>query len=167
MKRITDLSEEYIPKILDRSVIDDTFEVTDDDAYRTAVDLARKDGILVGPSTGAILYAALHYTNPNIGLAVVISPDDAFKYTSFYKDFLEAESRRVPEREYDLSKLVCPLSRVKAAEVIENLEHGERARILLGDVESLKSVAQELKARGIKPDFEQEGENNFVLTITR
>jgi cysteine synthase/TusA-related sulfurtransferase len=167
MKRISGLSEEYIPTILDWSVIDDMFEVTDDDACRTAVELARKDGILVGPSTGAILYVALHYANSNTGLAVVISPDDVFKYTSFYKDFLEAESRRVPEREYDLSDLVCPLSKVKAAEVIENLEHGERARILLGDVESLKSVARELNARGIKPDFAQEGENNFVLPITR
>jgi cysteine synthase len=99
MKRITDLSEEYIPKILDRSVIDDTVEVTDDNAYRTAVELARKDGIPVGPSTGAILYVALHYANSNTGLAVVISPDDAFRYTSFYKDFLEIESRRVVGRE--------------------------------------------------------------------
>ena len=167
LKRITDLSEEHIPPILDRSVIDDTFEVTDDDAYTTALELARKEGILVGPSTGAILYIALHYAKLNTGLAVVISPDDAFKYTSFYKDFLEAESRKAVGREYDLSDLVCPLSKVKAVEVIESLEHGETARILLGDTESLKSVAQELKARGIKPDFVQEGENKFVLTITR
>jgi TusA-related sulfurtransferase len=57
-------------------------------------------------------------------------------------------------REYDLSDLVCPLSKVRAAEVIESLEQGETARLLLGDAESLKSVAQELKTRGIKPDFE-------------
>ena len=101
MKRITGLDEQFIPKILDYSVIDDTVAVTDEDAYRTAIALARKDGIPVGPTTGAILYVALHYAKLNSGLAVVISPDDAFKYTSFYKDILEAESREVREREYE------------------------------------------------------------------
>ncbi len=101
MKRITGLDEQFIPKILDYSVIDDTVEVTDEDAYRTAIELARKDGIPVGPTTGAILYAALHYAKLNSGLAVVISPDDAFKYTTFYRDILEAESREVGEREYE------------------------------------------------------------------
>ncbi len=91
MKRVTGLDEELIPKILDRSVIDDSVEVSDEDAYQTAIELARKDGILVGPSAGAILYAALKYAESNTGLAVVISPDDAFKYASFYQDFLEAE----------------------------------------------------------------------------
>ena len=101
MKRITGLDEQFTPKILDYSVIDDTVAVTDEDAYRTAIALARKDGIPVGPTTGAILYVALHYAKLNSGLAVVISPDDAFKYTSFYKDILEAESREVGEREYE------------------------------------------------------------------
>ncbi len=92
MKRITGLDEEFIPKILDSSVIDDTIEVADEKAYRTAIKLARKDGIPVGPTTGAILYGALRYAKSNKGLAVVISPDDAFKYASFYKDVLAAEA---------------------------------------------------------------------------
>ncbi|MEK7352886.1 MAG: cysteine synthase family protein [Chloroflexota bacterium] len=92
MKRITGLAEEFIPKILDRSVIDDTVTVSDEDAYQTAIDLARKDGIMVGPTTGAILYVALQYAKRNKGLAVVISPDDAFKYTSFYQEVLNAAS---------------------------------------------------------------------------
>ena len=100
MKRISGLDKEFIPKILDSSVIDDTVEVTDENAYRTALELARKDGIPVGPTTGAILYAALHYAEFNEGLAVVISPDDAFKYTSFYRDFLEAVYEETREREY-------------------------------------------------------------------
>jgi cysteine synthase len=93
MKRITGLEEKFMPKILDRSVIDETVEVEDKDAYRTAIELARKEGIPVGPTTGAILYAALNYAKLNKGLAVVISPDDAFKYASFYRDALAAEAR--------------------------------------------------------------------------
>ncbi len=167
MKRLTGLDKEFIPKILDSSIIDDTVEVTDENAYRTAIKLARKDGIPVGPTTGAILYVALQYAKSNRGLAVVISPDDAFKYASFYKDILEAESRGVEEREYDLCDLVCPLSKIKATELIDNLDGGETAKIILGDRDSLKSVVQELKTRGIKPGFEQEGENRFILTISK
>jgi len=100
MKRITGLDEEFIPKILDWSVIDDIAEVTDEDAYGTAIKLARKDGIPVGPTTGAILYVALNYAKLNTGLAVVISPDDAFKYASFYKDILETESLEAREEDY-------------------------------------------------------------------
>ncbi|MBI4284255.1 MAG: PLP-dependent cysteine synthase family protein [Chloroflexi bacterium] len=101
MKRITGLAEEFIPKILDRSVIDETVSVTDEDAYRTAIGLARKDGIPVGPTTGAVLSVALKYAELKNGLAVVISPDDAFKYTSFYKAVLEAESGRIEEKTYE------------------------------------------------------------------
>ena len=100
MKRITGLDEELIPKILDRSVVDDTVEVTDENAYATAIELARREGIPVGPTTGAILYVALSYSKSNKGLAVVISPDDAFKYASFYRDVLEVESRRIREEAY-------------------------------------------------------------------
>ena len=167
MKRITGLAKEFIPKILDRSVIDDTVEVTDENAYRTAIELARKDGIPVGPTTGAILYVALQYSKSNRGLAVVISPDDAFKYASFYKDILETESRETRVREFDLRDLVCPLSKIKATELIDNLDEGETIKIILGDRDSLKSTVQELKTRGIKPRFEQEAENKFILTITR
>jgi len=101
MKRITGLDKELIPKILDSSVIDDMVTITDEDAYGTAIELARKDGIPVGPTTGAILSVALRYAKSNRGLAVVMSPDDAFKYASFYKDILEAESREVGKREYE------------------------------------------------------------------
>ncbi len=167
MKRITGLAEEFVPKILDRSVIDSTEEVTDEDAYKTAIALARKEGIPAGPTTGAMLYTALQYAKSRKGLAVVISPDDAFKYASFYKDILETEARDIRKNEHDLSDLICPLSKIKAAEIIDNLDDGDTIRIILGNTDSLKSVAQELKTRKIKPDFVKEAENRFVLTITK
>ena len=93
MKRISDLPEELVPKILDRSVIDEIIAVDDDDAYRAGIQLARKEGILVGPTTGAILHAALEYAGKHQGLAVVISPDDAFKYISFYGPYVKDDGR--------------------------------------------------------------------------
>ncbi len=71
------------------------------------------------------------------------------------------------EKECDLTGFICPLSKIKAAEVINNLDEGETARIILGDRDSFKSVAQELKSRGIKPGFKQEGESRFVFTVTK
>ncbi len=71
------------------------------------------------------------------------------------------------KKEFDLGGLVCPLSKMKAAELLDNLNVGETAEIILGDTDSLKSVAQELKIRGIKPAFKQDGENRFILTITK
>jgi TusA-related sulfurtransferase len=70
-------------------------------------------------------------------------------------------------KEYDLCGLICPLSKIKATELIDNLDEGEMVKIILGDRESLKSVVQELKTRGLKPAFDQEGDNRFVLTIAK
>ncbi len=93
MKKISDLPEDLVPKILDKSVIDDTVTVDDEDAYRTGIQLARQEGILVGPTTGAIVYAALQYAGKCKGLAVVISPDDAFKYISFYGPYVKEQGK--------------------------------------------------------------------------
>lgn len=93
MKRISDLTEDLVPKILDRSVIDDTVAVDDKDAYQVGIRLARKEGILVGPTTGAILHVALQYTQKHKGLAVAISPDDAFKYISFYRPYVKEDGK--------------------------------------------------------------------------
>jgi cysteine synthase A/cysteine synthase B len=93
MKRISGLEEDLVPKILDRSIIDDTVAVEDKDAYQTGIRLAREEGILVGPTTGAILYASLEYAKKSKGLAVVISPDDAFKYISFYQPYVKEDGR--------------------------------------------------------------------------
>lgn len=93
MKKISDLTEDLVPKILDKSVIDDTIAVDDEDAYRTGIQLARQEGILVGPTTGAIVYAALQYARKCKGLAVVISPDDAFKYISFYGPYVKEQGK--------------------------------------------------------------------------
>ena len=71
------------------------------------------------------------------------------------------------ETKYDLCDLICPLSKIKATELIDCLDEGETIKIILGDSDSLKSVAQELKTRGIKPDFKQEAEDRFVFTISK
>lgn len=88
LKRITGLPEEHFPKILDRNLLDDLISVTDEEAYNAGIEVARKDGIMVGPTTGALLHAALHTDIPRTGKAVLISADNATKYISAYSEYL-------------------------------------------------------------------------------
>lgn len=79
-------AESKRPGILDAALIDETVIVEDAAAYETSVRLAREEGLLVGPSTGAVVWAALRASLPAEAVAVCISPDNAFKYGSFYND---------------------------------------------------------------------------------
>jgi cysteine synthase A len=56
--KIQGMGAGFIPEILDRSVIDEVLTVTDEEAYREARVLARKEGMLCGISSGASLVAA-------------------------------------------------------------------------------------------------------------
>jgi cysteine synthase A len=49
----------FVPEMVDRSVIDDVVAVHDDDALQMAARAAQSSGLLVGPSSGANLWAAL------------------------------------------------------------------------------------------------------------
>lgn len=88
LKRITGLPDEHYPKILDPNLLDGLISVTDEDAFNAGIEVARKEGIMVGPTTGAVLYAALHADLPKNGRAVLISADNAVKYVSAYSEFL-------------------------------------------------------------------------------
>ncbi|MDO8687845.1 MAG: sulfurtransferase TusA family protein [Dehalococcoidales bacterium] len=68
---------------------------------------------------------------------------------------------------FDLSGFVCPLSKIKATQVLNDLNDGDTATIILGDSDSLKSVAKELKDRGFLPTFKQESDTRYILTVTR
>jgi len=88
LKRITGLPDEHYPKILDPNLLDGLISVTDEQAFQAGIEVARKEGVMVGPTTGAILHAALHAELPKSGKAVLISADNASRYISAYSDFL-------------------------------------------------------------------------------
>lgn len=76
------------PGNLDRSVIDDVVTVPDDAAYAMTLELHRKDGLLVGPSTGAIVHAISEHSNSAEGVIVGVSPDTSAKYTTYFTDMI-------------------------------------------------------------------------------
>jgi S-sulfo-L-cysteine synthase (O-acetyl-L-serine-dependent) len=88
---LKNFQESKQPVILDPSVVDGTVRVADRPAYETAVRLAREESLLVGPSTGAIVWAAIREELPPEAVAVCISPDNAFKYMSFYAEHVAGD----------------------------------------------------------------------------
>ncbi|MGB5336597.1 MAG: PLP-dependent cysteine synthase family protein [Woeseiaceae bacterium] len=89
LKRITGLPDEYFPTILDRELLDDIISVSDEDAFKAGIKVARTDGAMVGPTTGAVLHAAIEMGASNTGRAVLIAADSAAKYISAYADYLD------------------------------------------------------------------------------
>ena len=75
----------FIPDVLDRSVIDEVVTVTDDEAFETARQVARLEGILCGISSGAVVNAAIKIAQRNNSAhkrIVVILPSTGERYIS-------------------------------------------------------------------------------------
>jgi len=56
--KIQGIGAGFVPKVLNRAIIDRVMTVTDDEAYQTAKQLSKKEGLLVGISAGANVFAA-------------------------------------------------------------------------------------------------------------
>ena len=88
---LKNLDESKAPGILDRTVIDQVIRVDDAPAYAMTKRLFREEGLIAGPSTGALVHAAVEFGKSPVGLAVAVSPDNGFKYTSYFAELLGDE----------------------------------------------------------------------------
>ncbi len=76
-------SEAYQPPIYDRQLLDETVEVAEDDAYRLTREIAAKEGILAGLSSGAACWAAQQVAaRMDSGNVVVVFGDRGERYFS-------------------------------------------------------------------------------------
>lgn len=82
---IQGIGANFIPAALDRTVYDEVIPVTDEDAYAAGRELAKREGVLCGISSGAALFAATQlarhpeYAGKTI---VVLLPDSGDRYFS-------------------------------------------------------------------------------------
>jgi len=87
--KIQGIGAGFIPKVLNRGIINRVITVTDDDAYKTAKQLARQSGLLVGISSGANTLAARQIAE-ELGegkVVVTLLPDTGERYISIEKYF--------------------------------------------------------------------------------
>ncbi|MCL2079928.1 MAG: cysteine synthase A [Oscillospiraceae bacterium] len=81
--RIQGIGAGFVPKILNRSVIDEIIRVTNEDAFDTAKRLGREEGVLCGISSGAAVWAALQVAakaESEGKTIVVMLPDSGERY---------------------------------------------------------------------------------------
>jgi cysteine synthase A len=87
--KIQGIGAGFVPDILNRAIIDEIITVTDRDAYNAAGLLGKKEGIFVGPSSGAALVGALNIAQ-RLGKGkriVTVFPDTGERYFSVTQYF--------------------------------------------------------------------------------
>lgn len=83
--KIQGIGAGFVPAVLDRSLVDEVVTVTNEDAFQTARQLAKKEGILCGISSGAAVKAALEMAQRPASAdkqVVVILPSTGERYLS-------------------------------------------------------------------------------------
>ncbi|PZF57230.1 cysteine synthase A [Curtobacterium sp. MCBD17_013] len=91
--KIQGMGANFVPEVLDRSVIDEVFDVELDDALRVARALATDEGILAGISSGAIIHAAIEIAArpENAGkriVAMVCDTGERYLSTVLFQDLV-------------------------------------------------------------------------------
>ena len=82
--KLVGTSPGFIPPVLNTNIYDEIFKIKDEEAYDTVRSIAAKEGILIGPSGGASIYAAIVVAKrltPK-DTVVCIAPDSGERYLS-------------------------------------------------------------------------------------
>ena len=86
--KVEGIGYDFFPDVLDNDLIDEYIKVNDKNSFNTAKKLIKKEGLLVGGSSGTAVYAALKAATPlkNNQNCLVILPDSIRNYLSKFVD---------------------------------------------------------------------------------
>src|SRR5206468_4260371 len=71
--KVEGIGEDYVPKTFNSQLVDDWVRVSDAEAFHVAREMARREGLLMGGSTGTSVAAALRYARRLAGPQIVVA----------------------------------------------------------------------------------------------
>ena len=160
--KVEGIGEDFVPKTLNGQVVDDWVRVSDRESFRVARDLARREGLLVGGSSGTAVAAALRYARRLRADDVVVAlcPDTGRNYLSkVYDDAWLAENGLLdapppPQTVGDLLRSRGPRTlasvspEATAAEAVELMQAAGISQLpVLSDGRSVGSIQEVTLAR--------------------
>ncbi|MGH8279956.1 MAG: pyridoxal-phosphate dependent enzyme [Gammaproteobacteria bacterium] len=134
------IGEDFVPSICDLSVVKRAYSIPDSEAFATAREVLRKEGVLLGSSSGTLIAAALRYCREQTRAkrVVTLGADTGNKYLSkLYNDFWMIEQGFMvrPERR-DLGDYV-------------GRPYWERATVYVGPADTLATAHTRMRNNGI------------------
>ena len=134
------IGEDFIPDICDLSVVKHAYTIPDSEAFSVAREVLRKEGLLLGSSSGVLIAAALRYCRAQNSAkrVVTLGCDTGNKYLSkLYNDFWMIEQGFMDrQRHGDLSDFV-------------GRPHSERATVYVGPGDTLATAHTRMRNNGI------------------
>jgi cystathionine beta-synthase len=134
------IGEDFVPAICDLSLVSQAFTVPDQEAFMTARELLRLEGLLGGSSTGTLLAAALRYARAQAApqRIVTLLCDSGNKYLSkMYNDYwMRDQGFLAPERKGDLRDLV-------------SRRHDEGGTVTVGPEDSLLTAYNRMRVSDV------------------
>jgi cystathionine beta-synthase len=167
--KVEGIGEDFLPKTMNGQVVDEWIRVGDAESFRVARDMARREGMLVGGSSGTAVAAALRYARrlSREDVVVVLCPDTGRNYLSkFFDDAWMAENHfldtePVAETLADLLKnrgprlLVTVTPDATMADAVERMQtHGISQLPVLRDGQSVGSIQEVTLARLLHDHFD-------------
>lgn len=134
--KVEGIGEDFLPKTMDFSVVDDVVQVTDQESFLMARRVTREEGIFVGGSGGSVVFAALKIAKnlPREATVVVSIPDsgnrnlgkiynDAWMRENQFLEFpVRLSARDILERKTNKGSLVTLSPRATAFEALSKVK---------------------------------------------